>query len=121
MYVAGNFFYHSDSQEMDIEYLSDATSDSNPGDGTKPMHYTNQAVDGNPDDKTYDTAPSPSDATTAAHEYRIDWINGKTLYYLDAVLQKTFTNNVPTVAGNWVWNNWAYVLSFRFVILPSAP
>ncbi|KAI9791309.1 MAG: hypothetical protein M1816_004090 [Peltula sp. TS41687] len=103
----GMFFYKSDTQEMDIEFLSDANSFSNPRDGTRPMSYTNQDVNGNRADNTHATAPSPSDATSAAHEYRIDWTPGKTLYYLDGVLQKTFTTDVPTIAGSWLWNNWA--------------
>jgi beta-glucanase (GH16 family) len=101
------FSYKSDSQEQDIEYLSDPNSTSNPGDGSRPMHYTNQATDGNPEHKTIATGPSPSDATTAFHEYRIDWIPGSTMYYLDGVLQKTMTTNVPTQGGSWIWNNWA--------------
>ncbi|KAI9829639.1 MAG: hypothetical protein M1826_005529 [Phylliscum demangeonii] len=103
----GMFFYFNDTQEMDIEFLSDPQSKSNPVDGSTPMHYTNQAVDGNRTHETYATWPSPADATSAAHEYRIDWIKGKTIYYLDGVLQKTFTTNVPTVPGTWIWNNWA--------------
>lgn len=101
----GFFFYKSGTQELDIEYLSDPTSKSNPGDGSKPMHYTNQPAAPN----SVQIAPSPSDATTAPHEYRIDWIPGKAMYYLDGVLQKTITVNVPSVGGTWLWNNWAYV------------
>ena len=101
------FFYKSDTQEMDIEFLSDPKSASNPGDGSRPMLYTNHGTT-----KTHANSPSLSDATSVAHEYRIDWTPGKTRYYLDGVLQKTFTTNVPTVAGTWIWNNWAYVVSF---------
>ncbi|KAI9826997.1 MAG: hypothetical protein M1826_006476 [Phylliscum demangeonii] len=103
----GMFFYKSDSQEMDIEYLSDPRSTSNPGDGSKPLQYTNQAVDGVNGHKTHTTAPSPADAASAAHEYRVDWVKGKTLYYLDGVLQQSFTTNVPSIPGTWIWNNWA--------------
>jgi beta-glucanase (GH16 family) len=98
------FFYKSDTQEIDIEFLSDATSKSNPGDGSRPMHYTNQATNGGA--STHATGPARSDATSARHEYRIDWVPGRTQFYLDGVLQRTHTTNVPTVAGSWLWNNW---------------
>ncbi len=92
---------------MDIEYITNATSGSNPGDGGKSMQYTNQATNCMPFDETHDTAPAPTDAQSKAHEYRIDWIAGKSMYYLDGVMQETFKTNVPTVAGSWIWNNWA--------------
>lgn len=102
----GMFFYQSDTQELDIEFLSDANSQSNPGDGTRLMFYTNQAVDGVKADESAATGPVPSDATTAEHEYRIDWLPGSVTYYLDGVVQATFTNNIPSQGGQWVWNNW---------------
>ncbi|KAK5019376.1 concanavalin A-like lectin/glucanase domain-containing protein [Cryomyces antarcticus] len=102
----GIFFYANDNQELDIEYLTNSSSTSNPGDGSKPMQYTNQPTS-TTTNGAHDTAPSPSDATTVAHEYRMDWVAGKTLFYLDGVLQKVFTVSVPSVPGPWMWNNWA--------------
>lgn len=109
----GMFFYKSDTQELDIEFLSDPTSKSNPGDGSRPLHYTNQDANGD-GQKTYTTGPSPADATSALHEYRIDWTasadGGIVGYYLDGVLQKQYeglAQDVPNQAGSWVWNNWA--------------
>ncbi|KAL6720509.1 hypothetical protein ACLMJK_002433 [Lecanora helva] len=94
----GSFFYKTDNQETDIEIL---TKDLATG-----AHYTNQNVAGNGPSTTI-TGALPSDATTNYHEYRLDWIPGKTLFYLDGVLQKTLTANVPSVAGEWIWNNWS--------------
>ncbi len=114
--IAGNFFYFSDSQEIDIEYLTNSSSLSNPGDGTKPLQLTNQPGNAG---TSYFNVPSPTDATTTAHEYRIDWIPGKALFYLDGVLQKTITANVPTAAGSWIWNNWSYVVpSLQLISFP---
>lgn len=102
----GIFFYKDDTQEIDIEYLSDPSSLSN--DPNKPwsipIQYTNQAVV--PGTKpTYSYGPPPWDVT-AVHEYRIDWVPGRTLFYLDGVLQKEYTTNVPTQPGFWIWNHW---------------
>lgn len=103
---AGNFFYYSDNQEIDIEYLTNSSSTSNPGGQglTSPpwLQYTNQAVQegGTP---TYATGVAPADVAVV-HEYRVDWVPGQTKFFLDGVLQQTFTTNVPSTAGPWVWN-----------------
>lgn len=105
----GNFFYYSDEQEIDIEYLTNSSSTSNPaGQGLNQppwLQYTNQAVEGG-GQPTYATGAPPANVAIL-HEYRVDWIPGKTMFFLDGVLQQTFTTNVPTTAGPWVWNNWA--------------
>lgn len=62
----------------------------------------------------------PSDATAKFHEYRLDWIKGKTLFYLDGVLQQTFTRNAPDVAGEWLWNNWRCVSFVAFGVFLNA-
>jgi beta-glucanase (GH16 family) len=102
---AGIFFYKDDTQEIDIEYLSDSTSLSNSGVNSPiPLQYTNQATTAG-GTATYSKGPPPWDVTEV-HEYRIDWVPGRTSFYLDGVLQKTFTTNVPTKAGPWIWNHW---------------
>ena len=101
--IPGNFFYKNDNQETDIEILT-----ANLGSG---VHYTNQPnVPGQ--GSTTITGPLPSDATTAFHEYRLDWVHGRTDFYLDGILQKSLTANVPSVAGEWIWNNWRSVEHF---------
>ncbi|KIW63333.1 hypothetical protein PV04_10187 [Phialophora macrospora] len=106
--VHGLFFYKSDTQETDIEYLTDPSSLSNPGPGVPvPMWYTNQAVDPQRMAKTYQNGNAPTDCTTEVHEYRLDWTRDFTAFYIDGVLQKKFWVNVPSVPGTWVWNNWA--------------
>lgn len=112
--VQGQFFYRNDRQEMDIEYLSDPNSQSNPGPNKAPnLQYTNQANDGNTSHATYSPGPAPTTPYTQIHEYRIDWVPGKSTYFLDGVLQKTFTTNVPTVAGSWVMKFHSTVMWFR--------
>lgn len=100
------FFYKSDCQEIDIEYLPDPSSKSNPP-GSPPLQYTNQPTDCSPGGSTHGTKPAPSDATSAEHEYRVDWVDGRVDFYTDGILQDSFTTNVPTEAGPWTWNIWS--------------
>lgn len=100
-----SFFYKTDNQETDIEYLSDPASEANNGDGAS-IHYTNQGLlEGEPSTTAH--GPAPANVGTAVHEYRLDWTAGFTAFYIDGVLQKKHTVNVPNVAGTWLWNNWA--------------
>jgi len=41
------------------------------------------------------------------HEYRIDWTAEFTAFYIDGILQKYLTENVPGLPGPCLWNNWA--------------
>ena len=93
----GFFFYLNDNQESDIEIL---TSDSNE------LWFTNQALTAGGQSSSKQAA-SPGTITSAYHEYRLDWVKGRTDYYVDGVLKKTITANVPNKAGSWVWNNWS--------------
>lgn len=89
------FFYHSDYQETDIEILTH--------DGS--VWLNNQAT--SPSGKeSFLTQNLPPDAATTFHEYRLDWVPRKTQLYIDGVLQFTQTENVPSSAGPWLWNNW---------------
>lgn len=99
----GMFFYKSDTQEIDIEFLSDPQSTAQ--DGVPALHYTNQHAAGQPTTTSY--TPPPSDYDTSVVEYKIDWTKDYTAFYVNGVLQEMYTQNVPTVAGTWLWNNWA--------------
>ena len=100
--LAGLFYYKSHNQESDIEIL---TADLASG-----VHYTNQP---NVPGQTSTTATHalPSNVTAVMHEYRLDWVEGRTVYYLDGVEQQVLTSNVPSVPGTWLWNNWRYSFS----------
>ncbi|KAK5169023.1 uncharacterized protein LTR77_006332 [Saxophila tyrrhenica] len=104
--VNGFFFYESDSQEQDIEFVTDPESFSNKDSpsGGRELQYTNQATQGQEDTMKYGSAPS--DITSAIHEYGIDWSPGSTKYYLDGELQYEFTTNVPTEPSAFLINNW---------------
>jgi hypothetical protein len=98
----GHFFYLNDAQETDIEYLTDPASQSNDQDLPPQLQYSNQSVKPN-NPKTFKTGTPPDDVTTV-HEYRLDWIPGKTMFFCDGVKQNTFTANVPSKAGAWILN-----------------
>lgn len=102
--VQGSFFYKSDTQEIDIEYLSDPSSTANTG-GVPAIHWTNQPTNGGSSTTSLTTAPSNIDIVE--HEYRTDWTSDFTAFYLDGVLQAKYTVNVPSIPGTWLWNNWA--------------
>jgi beta-glucanase (GH16 family) len=70
------------------------------------LQYTNQSPDGNTDNARHVYRPAPKDATSAVHEYRLDWTPEATRYYVDGEHQKTMTRNVPSVSAPWVMNNW---------------
>ncbi|GAB7351581.1 hypothetical protein MBLNU459_g2203t1 [Dothideomycetes sp. NU459] len=93
----GFTFYANDTQEIDFAFLTT--------DDTK-VHFTNEQVSSTSPSTSY-VGTAPSDASTAFHEYRVDWIPGKTMFYIDSVLVQTITGNVPTTPGFWLWNNWS--------------
>ena len=99
--------YYNRSQETDIEWISDPESFANidQNNGSRALLYTNQGSDGNNNAITV-SGRAPSDATSAVHEYRLDWAPGVTRYYLDGVLHQTIGKQAPSVPGQWLWNNW---------------
>jgi hypothetical protein len=106
--LPGIFLYESDTQEIDIEYVTDPESLSNDGpDAPIPIWYTNQAVDPANEPKTSQSGAAPKVCTSQVHEYRIDWAQNFTAFYIDGKCQQKFTTNVPSKAGPFVWNNWA--------------
>jgi beta-glucanase (GH16 family) len=100
----GMFFYESDTQETDIEWLSDAQSDSNGG--TRYLWLTNQATTAGGNATISNILP-PAHPTSTEHEYRIDWTEGLVQWYVDGRKVFETTENVPSVPGPWVWNNWS--------------
>ena len=119
-----SFFYKSDHQEIDIEFITNSSALANDistlppaqkkeyrkwTDAEKarlPLHYTNQPLKKG-GAETFSWGPGAVDVDVMEHEYRIDWTQGRVEFFLDGVSQQVFTSNVPTKAGNWIWNNWA--------------
>jgi beta-glucanase (GH16 family) len=70
------------------------------------VHFTNQDANGD-GSSTYNGITPPADATSAEHEYRLDWTEGLVEWYVDGVKVWETTEDVPSVSGPWVFNNWA--------------
>ena len=98
------FFYAGNTQETDIEWLSDPDSQSNGG--IRKLFFTNQDANGD-GQKTYTAIDPPADATSAEHEYRIDWTDGRVQWFVDGAQVFEATTDVPSTPGPWLWNNWA--------------
>ena len=79
----GFSFYSNDSQEIDFAFLT-----SSPGFA----HLTNEQVSPTSPPSSYQVS-APNDATTAYHEYRVDWIPGKAQFFIDGKLVQTITDN----------------------------
>ncbi|CAH0046691.1 unnamed protein product [Clonostachys solani] len=99
----GMFFYKSDSQETDIEWLSDRNNRSD--NGTHHIWFTNQDNNGDGKATTFKVRP-PRNPTREEHEYRIDWTEEGVKWFIDGVMQAKSSTNVPNVPGYWLWNNW---------------
>lgn len=93
----GFSFYANDNQEIDFAFITSNLSQ---------VHLTNEQVSATAPSTSY-TAAAPADAATAWHEYRVDWTANQTSFFIDSVLIQTITDNVPTTAGFWLWNNWS--------------
>lgn len=103
--------YRDDTQETDIEFLTDPKSSANnvnqssiDGDPI-PIWYSNQALISGTQ-ATQEIGPAPA-TFTEFHEYRIDWSTTQTSFYVDGKLQKRLNQNIPNKSGPWIWNNWA--------------
>jgi len=96
-------------QETDIEFISDASAQSNTNAGTqnRALQYTNQDVSGEYNKGAVEYGESPDDATNAVHEYRLDWTETYSEFFLDGVSQAKIEENVPFEPSPWLWNNWA--------------
>ena len=93
----GFSFYSNDTQESDIAFLTSDLSS---------LHLTNEQTSYGSNASSFSVS-APSDAATAWHEYRLDWVPGKTMFYIDSTLVYTITDNVPSTPGFLLWNNWS--------------
>ena len=85
----GFIFYANDTQEVDFAFLT--------SDVSKAWLSNEQVTYGSPY-STYSVA-APGDASSAYHEYRLDWLPGVSKFFIDGVLVQTITDNVPSTSG----------------------
>lgn len=102
--VLGFFFYHNDTQETDIEILTQ--------DQTNRVRYTNQPDYDASDREDIVSASSElvmphGHVVTEWLDYRIDWFDGVSRWYIngDLVLNKTI--NVPSAPSTVFMNLWS--------------
>ncbi|EPE06072.1 glycoside hydrolase family 16 protein [Ophiostoma piceae UAMH 11346] len=105
------FWYFNDTQEIDMEFLSREYNTTN---STYPVNLVLQSREaaesgfdaaGTP---TFVKANLPFDPTANFHEYRIDFLPGKVVFYADnEVLAEMGSDAVPTHAGHLVMQQWS--------------
>ncbi|KAI5205053.1 concanavalin A-like lectin/glucanase [Aureobasidium subglaciale] len=99
----GFIFYANDTQEVDFAWLTADVSKA---------WLTNEQVSYGSPYSTYSVG-APADASSAYHEYRLDWLPGVSKFYIDGVLVQTITDNSPSTPGRTdknsaaIWNNWS--------------
>ncbi|TFK47001.1 concanavalin A-like lectin/glucanase [Heliocybe sulcata] len=88
----GFFSYQSDTQESDIEFLTNDTNFKHT------VHYSNQP--------NHQTVTASADFT-AFTEHRFDWMPGQTTFYVNGAKQTSMTANTPTAASRILANVWS--------------
>ncbi|KAF2765799.1 concanavalin A-like lectin/glucanase [Teratosphaeria nubilosa] len=94
------FFYHNDSEEIDMEMLSKQQ-----GSRSHLINLVNQSPESvasgynavNTSD--FITWPLPFDPTADMHEYRFDWLPGRIDMFADGQWMRTFEDSVPSSPG----------------------
>ncbi|KAM0722164.1 hypothetical protein Q7P37_001605 [Cladosporium fusiforme] len=100
------FWYHNDSQEIDVEFLSNKTS------SVEFVVHTDEPSDYNfgPGSKKSDGSSrftSIMDFTEDYHEYRFDWLPDRVDYYVDGMLSWTARDRVPHSRGILMLSHWS--------------
>ncbi|KAL2258269.1 hypothetical protein VTK26DRAFT_8503 [Humicola hyalothermophila] len=111
---AAFFWYFNDTQEIDMEFLSREFS---PLNGSYPVNLVLQsraaAVAGHDASRTdaFAKAYLPFDPTAAFHEYRIDYLRDRVLFYADGALLAEMRDRgggaVPSAAGHLILQHWS--------------
>lgn len=105
--------YFNDTQEIDIEFLSEQFSHSNSSYSVNLVLQTPQSEAANYDaSKTgaFLKVDLPFDPTEDFHEYRFDFFASRVLFYADSTLLAAMngsTGGVPTTSGNLILSHWS--------------
>ncbi|RYN42486.1 hypothetical protein AA0113_g6691 [Alternaria arborescens] len=102
------FFYHNNSQEIDMEFLSHQFNNSqgavnlvlqSPESVTH--GYAAQGTNG------FEVMALPFRPDEMFHEYRFDWTPNRVAFYVDGKLLHEMTENIPTESGGIFLNHWS--------------
>ncbi|GAA6018220.1 hypothetical protein JCM11491_005638 [Sporobolomyces phaffii] len=102
----GIFFFESDYAEIDIELLSSYYTKGYEYSVEPGAQFTNQAVVAGTA-STRNARAYGFDPAADFHNYTIQWTPTTTAFFIDGKHQDTFKKNVPKVASQIVFNNWA--------------
>ncbi|KAF2873472.1 concanavalin A-like lectin/glucanase domain-containing protein [Massariosphaeria phaeospora] len=102
------FWYHNNSQEIDMEFLSKQFNQSQ---GTVNLVLqTPESVEKNYDASNtseFKVQALPFRPDEKFHEYRFDWSPGRVAFYVDGTFHYEMTNNLPTQGGRFLFNHWS--------------
>ncbi|TID02744.1 Beta-glucanase [Colletotrichum higginsianum] len=108
---AAFFWYHNDTQEIDIEFLTKEFSSSNSSFPINLVLHSRASLE-----KGYDASGTGNflkvnlgfNPTTDFHEYRIDYLPGKVTFYADGKVLGTMNGSaVPTEGGHLILQHWS--------------
>ncbi|KAF4966791.1 hypothetical protein FSARC_5578 [Fusarium sarcochroum] len=108
---AAFFWYHNDTQEIDIEFLSREFSHNR---GIYPINLVVQSkksMEAGYDASktgTYKRVNLDFDPTDTFHEYRFDYIPGQVLFYADSkLLAQMKGDDMPSAGGHLILRHWS--------------
>ncbi|TLD29644.1 glycoside hydrolase family protein [Venturia nashicola] len=104
---AGLFWFHNDTVEIDMEFLSKDYEN-----GGR-VNLVNQSPAS--EAAGFNAAHTPGFAAQRLpfrpdgdfHEYRFDWIPGSISFYADGILLKVLTQDIPSTPGHMLLNHWS--------------
>lgn len=102
--IAGFFTYHNDTSESDIEIPTGGTGDE--------VHCSNQPTT-DPDtdvpikDATFNVSMKDQQPTSTWNNYRLDWVPGKSAWYVNGIQSAETKVNVPDAESMIILNLWS--------------
>ncbi|KAF3770432.1 family 16 glycoside hydrolase, partial [Cryphonectria parasitica EP155] len=110
--VSAFFWYYNDTQEIDIEFLSKQFETSNASYPVNLVLQSDASAEANYNaahTNTYQVIYLPFDPRADFHEYRIDWVPGRVLFYADGSVLAEMDDPaaVPTHAGHLAVSQWS--------------
>ncbi|KAF1847124.1 glycoside hydrolase family 16 protein [Cucurbitaria berberidis CBS 394.84] len=102
------FFYHNNSQEIDMEFLSHQFNESQ-GTVNLVMQSPESVTHGYDASGTsaFQVQRLPFRPDENFHEYRFDWTKDRVAFYVDSVFLYDMKQNMPTEGGAMFFNHWS--------------
>jgi hypothetical protein len=107
------FWYHNDTQEVDMEFLSKDPKTLNLVVHSPESDKPSRSIKGSGDMGVLGT-PGSSTAWESIiefaqefHEYRFDWMPDRIQFYVDGILARTTTENIPDSPGHLMLSHWS--------------